>query len=428
MPNASSVSLDNHLINFPILAWHGDEQMTLAFPKEWDIHLCPMKGAAHPPLSKSLMKEALKNPIGSPCLSKLAKGRKEIVIIFDDLKRPTPTSLIAPLVLDELAKAGIKDEQISFVAGIGAHNPMNREEMVKKLGQEIVERFLVFNHNVYDNLVEVGKTSRSIPVWINRHVMSCDLKIGIGTAIPHIIAGYGGGAKIIVPGVAGLKTIQANHSLAIASRNRTSDSERRRQFLGHLEDNSVRADMEEAARIAGLEFKIDAVVNARREIIGLFAGDFVQAHRAACSLAEVVYETTPVREADIVVSNAYPIEGRALKALWPARVSLRTGGDFVLVLQCPQGQSVHYLNDRFGKTYGGKMWRPFQGFTAVGAKRIFVLSSFHSKKDKEWLNQEGLVFWVKEWKDIMETLAKEHGKGTRVAIFPHSTIQYCKES
>lgn len=429
LPEPNYSNHDDHLVNLPILAWQGDEQLSLPFPKEWDVKTCHMRGASLPPLQERLLREALQNPVGSPPLLKLAEGKKEIVIIFDDLKRPTPTSLIIPLILEELAKAGIRDDQISFVAGIGAHNPMSRDEMVKKLGQVIVERFLVFNHNVYDNLVEVGKTSRGIPVWINRHVMSCDLKIGIGTAIPHIIAGYGGGAKIMIPGVAGLKTIQANHSLALVNQTHSSSgSEKRRQLLGHLEGNAVRSDMEEAARIAGLDFKIDVVLNARREITGLFAGDFVQAHRAACSFAEGVYETTPIRDADVVVSNAYPIEGRALKALWPALVSLKKGGDFVLILQCPQGQSVHYLSDRFGKAYGGIMWRPFQGFTAVGAKRIFVLSDFQSKKDKEWLAQEGTVFWVKKWEEIVDILVREHGAGTKVAIFPYATIQYCKEA
>lgn len=427
MKGSGFSDISEQVVSLPILAWHGDEQLLLHFPAGWEINLCPMNGASIPPLNETLIQEALQNPVGSTALSKLAVRKKDVVIIFDDLKRPTPVSCIIPPVLEELAKAGIKDKQITFVAGIGAHDPMSRDQMVKKLGQDVVERFLVFNHNVYDNLVEIGKTSRGIPVWINRQVMSCDLKIGIGTAIPHIIAGYGGGAKILIPGVAGLQTIIANHALAMIGAAQPPNQARRNPALGHLENNAVRADMEEGARIAGLDFKIDVVVNAKREIIGLFAGDFVQSHRAACSFAEKVYDTNPVKDADIVVSNAYPIEGRALKALWPAAVSLKEGGDFVLVLQCPEGQAVHYLSDRFGRDYGGKMWRPFQAFSAVGAKRIFVLSSFHSQKDKEWLGQQGEVIWVKEWNQIMEPLRQDYGAGTRVAIYPYATIQYCQQ-
>ena len=138
--------------------------------------------------------------LGTKPLKDMAIGKKQVVIIFDDLARPSPTWKIIPFILQELHKAGIQDHQIRFVAAYGTHSAMRQDDFVKKLGREIVTRFHIYSHNPYENLVDVGITDSGIPISINWEVMECDLKIGIGTLTRHDGAGFSGGAKIILPG------------------------------------------------------------------------------------------------------------------------------------------------------------------------------------------------------------------------------------
>ena len=191
-------------IRIPIKAWYGDEEMELAFPERWRVHECRMAGHDTPPLRDEQMVEALRHPIGTPTIAELARGKKQVVILFDDLTRPAPTWKILPMVLAQIHDAGISDDQIRFVTAYANHAAMSQEDFVKKLGKEVVRRFHIYNHNPYEHLTDVGKTSRGTPVQINREVMACDLKIGIGGLIPHLGAGFGGVLKWCFPESPGL--------------------------------------------------------------------------------------------------------------------------------------------------------------------------------------------------------------------------------
>ncbi len=157
------------------------------------------------------MEKAFLNPIGTKPISELAKGKKEVVILFDDLARPTPVVEIVPFVLRELEKAGISDRQVRFIAALGAHGAHTANDFRKKLGEEVLDRFPVYNHHPFDFCTYLGKTSRGTPVSINKEVMACDLKIGIGSIVPHAFSGFGGGGKILLPGVAHIDSIAYNH-------------------------------------------------------------------------------------------------------------------------------------------------------------------------------------------------------------------------
>ena len=172
--------------------WYGDTEFEIGFPDAWEVHICPMHGADAPSMSGSQIKKAFANPIGTRTIRELANGKREVVIIFDDMSRPTPVAQLVPYVLAELAAAGIPDDNIRFVGAPGSHGTMNAEDFRKKLGDDVVGRFLVFNHNPYENLTYLGKTSHGTPVYINSEVMSCDLKIAIGCVVPHPLNGFGG--------------------------------------------------------------------------------------------------------------------------------------------------------------------------------------------------------------------------------------------
>ncbi|MCJ7490878.1 MAG: lactate racemase domain-containing protein, partial [Dehalococcoidia bacterium] len=195
----------------PKLVWDGGGEREINFPASWDVHFCPTRGWDRPAMSDEQMREAFAAPVGTPRIRDLAQGKKEVVIIFDDITRPTPVYRIAPFVIEELREAGIADEQIRFVIASGTHGAHDNKALRAKLGQEILERFFVFQHNPYDNCVSVGATTLGTPLSVNREVTTCDLKIGIGSILPHPQAGFGGGGKLILPGISHIDSVDRFH-------------------------------------------------------------------------------------------------------------------------------------------------------------------------------------------------------------------------
>ena len=402
-------------------AWWPEEAypLQLTFPEKWEIIECKMAGHDALTLSDEKIKAALSKPYGTKTISELAKEKKDAVIIFDDLTRPTQTYKIAPYVLEELHKAGLNEHHIMFMAAIGCHRPLTYEDFAKKLGRTVVETYPVYNHNVWDNFANLGVTSRGTPVKINAEVMSCDLKIGIGCIVPHGIAGFGGGAKMIMPGVSSIETICYNHDKIVGFPKRNPGIGQ-----GMIKNNSARLDMEEVARMAGLDFKIDSIVNSRREIVDVFAGDFVEEHRAGAEFARKFYATEPFTDADIVVSNAYPQEDEAVKAVWAANASVKEGGDVVIICHTPEGQIPHYLSGDWGKVYGGKLRQKIEERNRVPkAKKVIVYNRYKKRADFGDFGIPEEVIWLKTWNEVLEVLNADFPEKAKVALYPCAALQ-----
>jgi nickel-dependent lactate racemase len=201
-------------ITLPQLAWYGSRELNLQVPDSWQIGMYNMEGFNMPAMKPEQIQAAIQKPIGSLRIAEQAKNKHEVAIIFDDMTRPTRVAQIVPFVLDELAAAGIPDNRIRFISALGCHGTMGRFDFVRKLGEEIVSRFPVYNHNAIDNCCTyVGTTGQGIRILANAEVMKCDFKIGIGSIAPHVMVGFGGGSKIILPGVTSLGTNEAHHRL-----------------------------------------------------------------------------------------------------------------------------------------------------------------------------------------------------------------------
>ncbi|MCD6341557.1 MAG: DUF2088 domain-containing protein [Thaumarchaeota archaeon] len=147
-------------IRVPEAAWSDRKERTLKFPAGWKVKIYPMNGYGAEAASRVEVLHALRNPIGAKPLRKLAEGKREVAIVFDDIARPTRVKEIVDPVLSELKAAGVRDDHIRFIAALGAHGAMNRTEFAKKLGDEIVERYPVYNHNPFHGLEFLGETSR----------------------------------------------------------------------------------------------------------------------------------------------------------------------------------------------------------------------------------------------------------------------------
>lgn len=405
--------MGTHKISMRVNAFYGDDLIDVVFPENWNVQPCLMAGHDKAPLTDEGIRKALQSPIGSPRLSQLAKGKKEVCILFDDIPKPTQTSRIVPFVLEELYAGGIKDEQIRFICAPGTHRPLTYLEFVAKLGRDIVERFPVYNHSIWENLVFVGKTSRGTPVHVNREYHSCDLRLAIGSLFPHAAAGFGGGGKIILPGVCGIETIEYHHK-----------NMREGSAVGKVDGNIFREDLDEAARLAGLHFKIDMVINNHRQPVALFCGDLVQEHRAGAKLAAQLYATKPAKDVDIVVANAYPDEAQMSRASWFVPLSLKDGGDVVLINHSPDGQNLHQLSSRFGTAYGGRMYNPGRlNRNLDKAQRILVMSPILSRYDRDDIGGKDRVVWCKTWGEVLAELVSSHGAGTKVAVYPYAPLQ-----
>ena len=298
-------------------AWYGDAELTLNFPTDWEVEVLGPKDA--PVLSDTQIEKAFAEPIGTPRISELAKGKKSAGIVVDDLSRPTPAAKVIPYLLRELASAGVPKSEIRFVVGGGSHRPLTDEEVAKKIGADVAAEYAATSHDFMSgDLRALGNLSNGMPIYLNRVVADSDFKICLGGIYPHGSVGFGGGAKLVVPGIAGFATMFYFHTFSPGRGHAVIERK------GGEPDH--RDFAEEVAGVLGLDVIVNTVLNSRREICGLFVGDFVRAHRKGAYFALDTYGTEipeeSRKETDLVVLNCYPLDSDPIqtgKALWATR-------------------------------------------------------------------------------------------------------------
>jgi nickel-dependent lactate racemase len=402
-------------ISLPQLIWYENNDLEIDLPDSWDVEISPMLGAESPALTPEQLKDGISAPIGANQLRELAQGKKSAVIIFDDMTRPTNTGEIAPLVIEELLAGGIAEEEITFVCALGTHGALTPIEFRKKLG-DLVEKFRVFNHNIYENCVSVGKTSRDTEMMINREVAEADLKIAIGCVTPHPQAGFSGGGKLILPGVAHIDSISHYH-LQVETMDQGSTG------MGKHPDNILRMEIDEAASLAGIDFMINVLLNGRGEAAAVFAGDLMAAHDEAVAMAKSHYATEPKpADKDLAVSNAFVKPNEFTIALLPGLLSLKEyTGTVVILANSPEGQVIHYLLGRWGRGYGGRQYP----VTAVPESiRLIVMAPCFDRTFGDWFANPEVVTWTRSWPETLALLEKDFGPGTSAAVIPNGTMQY----
>lgn len=402
-------------VSVPTHEWFGDIEERLDLPKEWKVNVHHMAGYKSPVLSENEIRQHIQDPVGSKPLREIAAGKKTAVILFDDITRATPFKDIAPIVVEELKKGGVKDEHILFVCTLGSHRGATSQEIRAKLGDAIVDRYAWINHNAFDNFVDVGKTSYGNRIKVNYYVMQADVKVSLSGIKKHYGAGYSGGAKAILPGVSSLDTIEYNHSHL-------------RGELGKIYHNNLRSDMEEAARLAGLDFTVQILINGKREVIGMYAGDTIEAFREAAHDANKKYHTDMAHDADVVIANGYPRNMQETGFEW-AEPSMREGGTALFIAQMPLGHfTIHYHNER-AEWNGHSFWELQAGKKMTGlsplkkAGQLIIFSQYFQHRDVMQY-PDGRVTLVKTWEDALTLLEKAHGPSSRVAIYPYIGVQH----
>lgn len=398
-------------IRLPQLPWHGPKDLELALPDTWRVEVCNMAGYDRPALNEDQIRVSITSPIGTPPIRELAKGKNEVVILFDDMTRPTRVERIAAYVLEELAQAGIPDRKIRFIAATGCHGAMDRIDFAKKLGEAVLARFPVYNHNPYENCTYVGTTSHGSPVLINAEFMHCDFKIAIGLTCPHLFVGFAGGGKMIVPGVAHVDTIAAIHSPRAAD-----------QALPNSDVNPARLEIDEAAQMVGLDVVIECLVNQWGDTAAIFAGALTPAYEASVQEARAHYSTTRAKDKDIVIANTFAKANEALIALQTAGSVRGSGGDLVLIANAPEGQVVHYLFGSWGRTIGGRL--RLTSPIPPQVNRLIVYSEYPDLAGLGFFQESPRLAPMNDWGEVLQTLQRAHAASAAVAVYPNADIQY----
>jgi nickel-dependent lactate racemase len=403
--------------SLPWLAWHGDGRLELPFPRGWQIRAYWPAGG--PDIGQEGIERAFDNPIAALPVEDLVRGKDRVAIAVDDLSRPTPASRLLPVLMRRLEAGGASLDRVRIVLATGTHRLMLRDDVVKKLGTVAYHRLEVASTHPYDNLVAMGTSAAGTPVHISRYFAEADVRIGVGAIVPHGVPGFGGGAKIVVPGVAGADTIAAIHQPG-----------RHRVGLANVETNEFRADVEQMVRdLVGLDCIVNVIPNGRREIAGLVVGDMVEAHRVGVELSKSACATAmPPEPVDVLVSNAYPKDidfhhvTQALNPLLSAsRPMVKLGGTIVLASASREGYGHHGLYGRGMRYDLSRRRRAAQKPRPPGEDGVIVFSPGLS--EVEAVKNSA----VRSWDRVVEQLLERHGGQASVAVFPCGPIQLAAE-
>ena len=293
---------------------------------------------------EELVRQALDSPIGSPRLQELARGKQKVVVIASDHTRPVPSKLLTPPLLAAIRR-GNPEAEITILIATGCHRGTTKEELIGKFGPEIVKNERIVVHDCADEnaLVSIGRLPSGGVLRINRLAAEADLVVSEGFIEPHFFAGFSGGRKSILPGIAARETVYWNHNARFIA-----DPHAR---TGILEDNPIHRDMIYAARAARLSFILNVVINSRREVIGAFAGDMEEAHLAGVRLVrELCSVSTAPSEIVITSNNGYPLDQniyQAVKGMSAAETVCREGGVIIMAAGCADGHGGKTFMETF---------------------------------------------------------------------------------
>lgn len=286
---------------------------------------------------KKIIQDALNNPVGCSRLVDLSLNRRSVCIIVSDYTRATPNRLLLPPIIESLKEAGVKTGEIKILVAYGLHKPAPRELLKEFLGAEIIEEMEVIDHDAEReaDLVHIGKTSFGTKLSVNRHVVNSDLVILTGLIEPHFFAGYSGGRKSILPGVAGREAIFNNHGYRMIMHPLAR--------YGVLEGNPIHEDMVESIKMIKREmYVVNVVIDKGHRVVGAFAGDVFEAHlRGVRFLDEHVRVKSPMKADIVVTSNGgYPLDRdlyQAVKGMATGELVVRDGGVIIVFAECIDG-------------------------------------------------------------------------------------------
>jgi nickel-dependent lactate racemase len=314
---------------------YGRTGLTVELPDDLEVTVVePPKGV---PVGDptGAVSASLVAPIESRPLREIAQGRRNAAVVISDKTRPVPYGIVLPPLLHTLEAAGIAPDRIEIIVATGLHRANTADELMAMTSPELVERYRIRNHVARnpDEHVHLGRTRRGTEIWVDRGFVEADLKVVTGLIEPHLMAGFSGGRKAVVPGLAGVDTMRTVHGAAMLEAHLGP---------GIVDGNPFHEDLLEIARVARVDFMVDVAINRQRQLTGVFAGDIVHAHAAGMRFVEHEVRVDLPHAADIVVTSAggFPLDDtyyQSIKGLVAALNIVRRGGTIILAAAISEG-------------------------------------------------------------------------------------------
>lgn len=368
-------------VNLKQGAWVWDRAWSLKFPQHWTVTVFSHKDV--PILDETNITEKISAPIGSQALDKILNPGMKVLIICDDLSRPTPTDKLLPILIKTLEKKGIEKKHCSILIASGTHHPMNDDEIRLKLGKQVVDSYKVHRHDYRKKGVFMGSTTQGTPVYVNKQLKKHDLIIGLGGIYPHSNTGFSGGAKLIL-GVSSIRTILHFHL------------KRKGAATGGNTNNDFRQDVLDAARLSGMNFIVNSMINKEREITELVSGDVEKAFNHGLKLSRTIYGV-PVPDSDhfdLLIADTYPFDASyafTRKGWWPVRnsaldcykliiSSMHDGKGGHLVYPIPNDPGINKLKRLYYELVAFGLAHFFTNTLVVRMNNIFTRLGIRRKK------------------------------------------------
>jgi nickel-dependent lactate racemase len=349
-----------------------------------------------------------------------ASTKRSASIAVEDLTRPALLGPILDAVLAGLIAGGIDPSAIDLVIAVGAHRAPTPSEISRKVGHNVARTFPVRVHDPTAELAASGLKLGDRPLHVDGRFLTAEFRLGVGSVLPNAFAGFSGGGKLVLPGLASLEALVWLHKLAMMG------------FGGgvaRLEGNRIRSEIDRIASELPLHMAVGCLVDAARNVREIFFGDPVDEHRRACARAREVYGTRVRGRFDVLFCNAFPKDGEFLQAengYNPLRTGglrcLSSGGSVVLMAACHLGRGYHGLFDA-GMPLHRKA-RAAKGY--LRDVSAFVYAPGITETACRVTHWEGYPFFA-EWDELVETLVERHGAAARAGIFPAGGLQLCRD-
>lgn len=410
---------------------YGDSHKELELDDKNVIGILELKKVSGLPDVTKAEIETLENPIGTEKLSEIAKGKKTACVVVSDYTRGIPYkrpsfNLLLPII-EELHAGGIKDENIKFLVGTGAHRAHTHKENVDNFGEEIVNKYDVISHDCDKNNVSLGKLSTGNELLIDKVWLDSDVKVMTGLITTHYFGGFSGGRKGILPGIVARETVRKNHAMII---NPDVD-------IAKTKGNPISDEMDEAAEKAGVDFLLNVVINDKKEIANIVAGDLKKAFEVGWKACRDLYRVPFHEKSDVVFACAggYPKDVslyQSQKTINNAKLVLKDGGTIVLISECREGIG----SDTFAKwlleasSLGELLNTPKEkitvgGHTAVGnakvLKRFDILVVSNMKKEDL---EKRFYEYAESIKDAIGWVKEKHGNNFKAYVMPQAGLIY----
>jgi len=372
-------------------------------PDKWKVKTFK---TVRPQISKKEIKNAIINPINSKRICDLARKGDTVSIIIEDITRRTPLKEMLTCVLGELRIAEIRNQDIIIIGASAAHRVMNKDDFKIKIGNNIFSKIECISHNSFKGNKFIGTTSRGTPLSINERVMNSKIKIAVGGIVPHGFVGFGGGGKLILPGVSAYSTIEYNHTKI----------ERPEQISPYEVEVPARHDIEEAASMAGLNFIVAGLIDDELKLVDIVAGHPITAHRVAANKARKLYTKTVQKKPDILIACTYPLEQdffQAGKALWPMKSVIKEGSVVIWTSSCVEGLGCHSLVEQ-SEHYKQHLISALK-LMSNRAKVIFYSDNLKLEKIKKFIPNE--IIFVDKFEEAINKARSFAPEFPEVSIF-----------